>query len=232
MPSGSAGPGSAVQAPADQARSQPGPAVVSDTGTCCGSCQRACGTAKPCHREDEEPISQLSTLLLDAAAREWISGSAVTTVYSRGMLALVLLAASAALSHGSLPSLMRAVESASGNCSAPTFACLQLQSVPTPVPSADGQVLIRVAAAGLNPSDVDFVEMGLAPSMGVLGNDIAGTVVMCRGCSRLAVGDQVWGSPGQSFAEYSVCADTEREPERLPKQSAASSKNGIRCTTR
>ena len=151
---------------------------------------------------------------------------------SRAMLALVLLAASAALSHGSLPSLTRAVEAASGNCSATTFACLQIQSVPTPVPSADGQVLIRVAGAGLNPSDVDFVEMGLTPLMGVLGIDIAGTVVMCRGCSRLKVGEQVLGSPGKSFAEYSVCADTEREPERLPKQSAASSQNESRCTTR
>merc|ERR1740123_2519307 len=101
---------------------------------------------------------------------------------------------------------MRAVMIAgSTTCKAPDFSCLHVGRTATPTPN-QGQVLIKVNASSINPSDVDFVETGLGPgtSSGALGNDVSGIVVSCPGCKRLKVGDAVWGSPGQAMAEYTL----------------------------
>jgi len=53
---------------------------------------------------------------------------------------------------------------------------------------------------------VDSVEGG-ACSLGC-GADVAGTVVSCPGCTRLAVGDEVWALGSHAYAEYASMAET------------------------
>lgn len=68
--------------------------------------------------------------------------------------------------------------------------------LPTPTPRA-GEVLVRVAAAALNPIDI-YVRAGTVamplPNPFVTGSDLAGTVAAVGGTSRFKVGDRVWGS--------------------------------------
>ncbi len=89
--------------------------------------------------------------------------------------------------------------------------------VPTPVPK-QGEVLIRVAAAALNPIDL-YIRSGLVavplPKLFISGCDVAGTVeAVGPGVKNLKAGMRVWGSnqgllgrQGTS-AEY-VCASEE-----------------------
>jgi len=98
---------------------------------------------------------------------------------------------------------MQAAKATSPSCSAPDFECLNIvdSSVPTP---KQGQALVKVSAGSVNPSDYKILE-GCAPFCqlnGVVGNDAAGTVVECPGCTRLKVGDTVWGAVGNSLAEF------------------------------
>ncbi|MGB5953089.1 MAG: NAD(P)-dependent alcohol dehydrogenase [Ornithinimicrobium sp.] len=95
---------------------------------------------------------------------------------------------------------------------------LELRDVPIPVPT-DGEVLVRVHAAGLNAADWHvmradpaIVRLGQGlrrPKIKALGSDIAGTVhTLGRGVHGLAVADEVLGELSASgcgaFAEY-VC---------------------------
>lgn len=84
----------------------------------------------------------------------------------------------------------------------------------TPVPGA-GEVLVRVAAAGLNSADwrmtradPPFMRLvfGLSkPRDERLGMDVAGTVEQVgAGVTSLAVGDRVFGEVGGAFAEFVV----------------------------
>ncbi len=78
-------------------------------------------------------------------------------------------------------------------------------SRPVPVPG-DGEVLIRVAAAGVNRPDV-LQRLGLYPmppgTPSILGLEVAGEVVV--GAGRWAVGDRVCALiAGGGYAEYAI----------------------------
>ena len=102
---------------------------------------------------------------------------------------------------------------------------LQLRDVETPRPD-EGQVLVRVRAAALNPLDWHYMrgepviarpDMGwLRPRKRIPGVDVAGVVEDAGpGATRFRPGDEVWGHKGRALAEY-VCA---RETLFLPKPS-------------
>ncbi len=81
---------------------------------------------------------------------------------------------------------------------------LRVEEVPTLEP-ADGEVLIRVRAASVNPIDWKY-RRGLAPKdlPAVLGNDVSGTVAQSR-AEGFAEGDDVFGiSPGGGYAEFAT----------------------------
>ena len=115
---------------------------------------------------------------------------------------------------------------------------LALRELPGPVPAA-GEVLIRVHAASVNSWDVDLVRGSpfyvrlagggiLAPSMPVLGGDVAGTVeALGDGVADLAVGDAVFGDISNAgrggFAEFAVAPHGElaRKPDGMSFVEAA-----------
>lgn len=75
---------------------------------------------------------------------------------------------------------------------------LVVENAPEPTP-AEGEVLIRVRAAGVNPVDA-AVRGGFYPLLGeppyTIGWDVAGEVTkLGKGVSNLKVGDQVFGMP-------------------------------------
>jgi len=86
-------------------------------------------------------------------------------------------------------------------------AVLQVQERPRPEPGYR-QILVRVAAAGLNRSDIMQRQGGYGadPSGQVPGLEMAGTVERCGpGASRWQVGDAVCALlPGGGYAEYVV----------------------------
>src|SRR5579884_2587383 len=91
---------------------------------------------------------------------------------------------------------------------------LRCEDVPKPMP-ADGEVLIRVRAASVNPLDWHFLR-GLPyplrlmagirrPKIAGLGVDVAGEVAAAgAGVTGFRPGDSVFGSCRGAFAEY-VC---------------------------
>jgi NADPH:quinone reductase-like Zn-dependent oxidoreductase len=94
---------------------------------------------------------------------------------------------------------------------------LHLESIAVPTP-ATGEMLVKVAAAGVNPVDYK-IRNGKYPAVKkdklpfVLGRDVAGTVVECgKSASRFAKGDAVFAMPGigrGGYAEYAVIKETE-----------------------
>ena len=81
---------------------------------------------------------------------------------------------------------------------------LRIEDLPTPQPS-EGQALIRVRAASVNPIDWKY-RSGRAPKQlpAVLGNDISGTVERSL-ADGLAEGDDVFGfAASGGYAEYAV----------------------------
>lgn len=94
--------------------------------------------------------------------------------------------------------------------------------VDMPTPNA-GEVLIKVAAAGVNPIDWK-IRNGVGQRLGMvlpihLGGEISGTIeTLGEGVENLAVGDAVYGIiPSGAFAEYTVAraADLARTPANL-----------------
>jgi NADPH:quinone reductase-like Zn-dependent oxidoreductase len=111
---------------------------------------------------------------------------------------------------------------------------LQLDDVATPEPG-DGQVLVRVDAAGVNRGDwhattglpyiVRVAEFGARrPTIAVRGTDLAGTVTAVgRDVRRFRPGDAVFGWADGAFAEHAV-AGVERlaaVPSRMSATQAA-----------
>ena len=98
---------------------------------------------------------------------------------------------------------------------------LKLEDVPDPQPGP-GQVLIRVAAVGVNPVDT-YIRAGLyGPKTFpyIPGTDVAGTVESVgEGVTTTRVGDRVyaWVRPDGGSAEQAVCpsADVHTLPPRL-----------------
>jgi NADPH:quinone reductase-like Zn-dependent oxidoreductase len=86
---------------------------------------------------------------------------------------------------------------------------LKLEEYPDPVPG-EGEVLVRVAAASVNPIDYkrragltkDFYPMHFP---GLIGVDMAGTVVKIgAGVKSFSVGDQVFAMADNTYAELCV----------------------------
>jgi NADPH:quinone reductase-like Zn-dependent oxidoreductase len=94
---------------------------------------------------------------------------------------------------------------------------MQLKDVDAPSVN-DGEVLVRVRAASVNPPDwagvhgVPYIvraAFGLRrPKLGIRGTDLAGTVEAIGGnVTRLSVGDEVFGVGSGTFAEYAVAKE-------------------------
>jgi NADPH:quinone reductase-like Zn-dependent oxidoreductase len=107
---------------------------------------------------------------------------------------------------------------------------LELADLPQPDP-APTEVLVRVAAAGVNPVDWKVRMRGglLGDPPFTVGWDIAGTVeALGAGVTRFAVGDRIFGMPrfpreAAAYAEYvtSPSRQLARTPERLSDVEAA-----------
>jgi NADPH:quinone reductase-like Zn-dependent oxidoreductase len=107
---------------------------------------------------------------------------------------------------------------------------LEVEEVERPTAGA-GEVLVRVQAAALNPTDYvvmrGFLRMQSGwrrPKQQVRGFDAAGTIeAVGAGVADLTVGDAVFGSWRGSFAEYALGAADKivRKPERLSFEQAA-----------
>jgi NADPH:quinone reductase-like Zn-dependent oxidoreductase len=110
---------------------------------------------------------------------------------------------------------------------------LELQEIPKPTPT-EGQVLIRVHAASVNPYDWHFLRgtpsfirlfIGLRrPKSPRLGADVAGVVeAVGSKVESLKLGDAVFGTAKGSFAEY-ACAPASQlavKPQEISFQIAA-----------
>jgi NADPH:quinone reductase-like Zn-dependent oxidoreductase len=79
---------------------------------------------------------------------------------------------------------------------------LRVENVPTPEPE-EGQVLVRVHAASVNPIDWKNRRGGRPSQLPlILGNDISGTIEVSR-AGELAQGEEVFGfALGGAYAEY------------------------------
>ncbi len=96
---------------------------------------------------------------------------------------------------------------------------LELRDIDRPT-ARDGEVLVRVHAASVNPYDWHFmtgwpyimrVQTGLRrPKKPVLGADLAGVVeAVGATVTQFEIGDEVFGEGSESYAEY-VCISEER----------------------
>jgi NADPH:quinone reductase-like Zn-dependent oxidoreductase len=125
-------------------------------------------------------------------------------------LLCVLLPTSAV---AALPAKMRSVRAPP--CAKPFTKCVKLQQVPLPKVGA-GHALVAVNGSSVNPSDVDTVEGG--GCIFGCGNDMAGTVVACEGCTHLKVGDEVWGFAHPAYSDYVATPESQAalKPRSLP----------------
>lgn len=106
---------------------------------------------------------------------------------------------------------------------------LQPQSMPVPTPG-HGQILVRVAAAGVNRPDVQQRMGAYPPPQGhspLPGLEIAGDVAAVGpGVARWKVGDQVCALVnGGGYAEYCIAEDVQALP--IPKGIAMAEAGGI-----
>jgi NADPH:quinone reductase-like Zn-dependent oxidoreductase len=85
---------------------------------------------------------------------------------------------------------------------------LQLADVPTPEP-ADGQVLIRVRAASVNPADWKARRGTMSRQLPtILGSDVSGSVELSR-AEDFSEGDDVFGFAGSGgYAQYATAEPT------------------------
>jgi NADPH:quinone reductase-like Zn-dependent oxidoreductase len=110
---------------------------------------------------------------------------------------------------------------------------LELREVDTPA-IGDGEVLVRVQAASVNPLDFHFLRgtpyflrliAGVSrPKVDGLGADLAGRVeAVGRAVTRFRPGDAVFGSHRRAFAEYAAVPETAlvSTPDGLDAQRAA-----------
>ena len=110
---------------------------------------------------------------------------------------------------------------------------LELEEIPIPTP-AEGQVLIRVHAASVNPYDWHFLRgtpsfirlfIGMRrPKFPRLGADVAGVVeVVGAKAAPFKAGDAVFGTAKGSFAEYACAAASQvaLKPQDISFEQAA-----------
>jgi NADPH:quinone reductase-like Zn-dependent oxidoreductase len=100
---------------------------------------------------------------------------------------------------------------------------LRLEDVDRPEPG-DGEVLIRVRAASVNPIDWKF-RRGLIPKQlpAVLGSDVSGTVELSR-AEAFAEGEEVFGMAASGgYAEFAVASAgvIAKKPEGVSHEQAA-----------
>lgn len=107
------------------------------------------------------------------------------------------------------------------------------KELPTPVPGV-GEVLVKVAASGVNPLDIKIKSGQAAHAKpvlpAILGIDLAGTIVQVgAGVNNFSVGDEVYGMTGGiagipgSLAEYAAVDANliARKPHNLSMHNAA-----------
>jgi NADPH2:quinone reductase len=87
---------------------------------------------------------------------------------------------------------------------------LRYGDLPTPTPKA-GEVLIRVAAAALNPIDT-YIRAGVVkmqlPMPFITGSDVAGTIeAVGPDVKRFKAGDRIWGSNQGLLGRQGTCAE-------------------------
>lgn len=104
-------------------------------------------------------------------------------------------------------------------------------NVPIVESHKSSEVLVRVTAAGLNPSNfkiipakIPFVRHFLTNQ--IVGYDVAGVVLSVgssAGCNHVKMGDKVYGLSGGSLAHYTVmaCSAASRAPNNLSDEQAA-----------
>jgi NADPH:quinone reductase-like Zn-dependent oxidoreductase len=99
---------------------------------------------------------------------------------------------------------------------------LQLEEADAPEPS-DGEVLIRVHAASINPIDWKH-RRGMAPKdlPAVLGSDVSGTVESSRS-ERFSAGEEVFGLASGAYAELTLAHESRiaRKPDAVSHEQAA-----------
>ena len=128
-----------------------------------------------------------------------------------------------------LPTTMRAASRLAYGSAAEVV----VDTVPRPEPAA-GEVLVRVASAGLDRATLHLLEgkpyvaraaLGLRrPRRTILGQQVAGEVVaLGADVVGLAVGDRVFGTAAGSYAEYAVAkaSTLARTPEGLTDEEAS-----------
>ena len=108
---------------------------------------------------------------------------------------------------------------------------IRIDDVPQPTPN-EGEILVRVAAAGVGPWDALLREGKIAVSSPlplILGSDLSGVVEAARpGVTKFNAGDEVYGVTNTQFlgayAEYAVASETmmARKPTSLSFAEAAS----------
>ncbi len=133
-------------------------------------------------------------------------------------LGIALAALAVIVSYDAACEPSPATESGPDRMSAIVYRCygsadvLELQDIEKPKP-AEGQLLVKVHAASVNPYDWHYMRgspyiMRLGSGIGKpqdtrLGVDFAGTVVAIgAGVTRYAPGDEVFGGSDGAFAEY------------------------------
>jgi NADPH:quinone reductase-like Zn-dependent oxidoreductase len=105
-----------------------------------------------------------------------------------------------------------------------------LEDAPTPEP-ADGQVLVRVRAASVNPIDWKIRSGGRPVELPkILGSDVSGTIEASR-AGELSEGDDVFGfAASGGYAEYALSAPltlARKPPAVTHEQAAAISVAGL-----
>jgi NADPH:quinone reductase-like Zn-dependent oxidoreductase len=107
---------------------------------------------------------------------------------------------------------------------------LKLETVPVPEPK-EGEVLIRVHAAGVNPVDWKQRRGTTAPLPNTPGIDLSGTVeALGPGVTGFKVGDAVFGVGRGSYAEYAIASaiDVVPKPAKMTFEEAATIGVGAR----
>ena len=148
-----------------------------------------------------------------------------------GALIALAVATTTMAAPANIPQTMRAVRTEANG--AP--GVVRLETVPVPRP-ADGQVLLRVYAAGTNPVDWSIraptpagSQTAAAPPQRAApppGRDVAGVIVaLGSGVSGYQVGDKVYTAlaGGGAYAEYAVASAAElaMKPQKFTFEEAA-----------
>ncbi len=118
---------------------------------------------------------------------------------------------------------------------------LSCEEMEKPIPN-DGEVLIKVHAAAVNPLDYHLMKGGPAPlrllfgprKAKVPGVDVAGVVeAVGSGVKEFKPGDAVFGTCRGTFAEFAVAPESSlvRKPEGISFDEAAASRlrHSLRC---